>query len=175
MSGRSVTRSMVLIAWAGAACAGHTAPAGFLPDADAAGRHLFGGWVDVTFGDAAVRRSAKGELIAVGRDSLWVLTDGGVVPIPTGEVVEGQLAGYQADGLGGAVALGVLSTASNGWFLVLTAPMWLIGGGIAANSQSKQGLEDLPAMEWADLARFARFPQGVPESVDLSSLRPVRR
>jgi hypothetical protein len=86
-------------------------------------------------------RRLAGELIAASADSLWVMSEATVVVVPVTAVASGQLAGYDPESgqVGGAVALGAISTISNGAFLILTAPMWLIGGSIAANSQGKLG------------------------------------
>jgi hypothetical protein len=169
--------ALVLASWMGVACAGHSAPDGFLPNKVEAQNQAFGGWVDLTFLSEQADRNLAGELIAVTEDSLWVMDGSMVVAVPVTSVASGELAGYDSESgqVGGAVALGVISTISNGFFLVFTAPMWLIGGSMAANSQGKVGLDDLPPMRWADLAKFARFPQGIPASLDLRHLRPRTR
>jgi hypothetical protein len=159
------------------ACAGHSAPEGFLPNTVEAQGQAFGGWADLVLLSGQEDRRLAGELIAASADSLWVMSGATVVVVPVTAVASGQLAGYDPESgqVGGAVALGAISTISNGAFLILTAPMWLIGGSIAANSQGKLGLEDLPPMQWAELGRFARFPQGIPASLDRRTLRPRTR
>lgn len=177
MSGRWKCTVVLLASWFGMACAGHSAPPGFLPNKVEAQRQAFGGWVDLVFVGEPEDGNIAGELIAASADSLWVMSRSMVVVVPVEAVASGQLAGYDSESgqVGGATALGVISTIANGAFLVFTAPMWLIGGSIAANSQGKVGLEDLPPMQWAELGRFARFPQGVPDSLDLAELRPRTR
>ena len=168
---------MLLASWFGVACAGHKAPPGFLPNKVEAQRQAFGGWVDLMLVGEQEDGNVAGELIAATADSLWVMSGSMVVAVPVTAVASGQLAGYDSESgqVAGATALGAISTIANGAFLVFTAPMWLIGGGMAANSQGKVGLEDLPPMQWAELGKFARFPQGIPDSMDLGELRPRTR
>jgi len=71
--------------------------------------------------------------------------------------------------------LGLLSTVSNGWFLIVTGPMWLIGGSIAASGQRRVPIESVPTVRWTDVAAFARFPQGILPGVELNALQPVSR
>jgi hypothetical protein len=177
MSGRGTWTVLLLTLWVGVACARHSAPPDFLPNKVEVQEQSFGGWVDLVLRSEQEDRSVAGELIAATADSLWVMSGSTVVVVPVTSVASGQLAGYDSESgqVVGAVALGAISTISNGFFLVFTAPMWLIGGSIAANSQGKVGLEDLPPMQWAELARFARFPQGIPASLDLRELRPRAR
>jgi hypothetical protein len=157
-------------------CVRHTAPPDFLADPAEAQRTAFGGWADVSFRGAGGVEHASGELIAATSDSLWILSPPGHV-IPVADIVDGELVGYdaRAEQVGGAVALGVVSTISNGAFLIFTAPMWLIGGSVAARSQGQVAIDELPAARWEALAAFARFPQGMPEGIELADLRPVRR
>ena len=177
MSGNSRWLVALATVWFGAACATHSAPVGYLPTTVEAQKEAYGGWVDVRFrtGDGLDR--VAGELIAVTEDTLWVKDATGGAVIPTREVVDGQLTSY--DSRYGRAAtwtvLGVLSTASNGYFLIFTGPMWLIGGSFAASSQSRVPIDDIPPSEWADLAAFARFPQGMPPGVELQALRQIAR
>ncbi len=60
--------------------------------------------------------------------------------------------------------LGTLSTASHGYFLVISAPIWiLVSIPVAVSAADKTTLE-APA-ESVPLEQFARWPQGVPASV----------
>jgi len=160
-----------------AACATNHAPRGFLLDTREAQSQAVGGWIEVRSGSEPGAGEVMGELLAATADSLWIMTSARPVVLATAEVTSGRLVGYDAHygQLATATVLGVLSTISNGAFLVFTAPMWLIGGTLAAASQSRVSLEELPAARWTDLARFARYPQGIPASVDLEALRPLRR
>ena len=155
------------------ACAGNSAPAGFLPSPQAAQSQAWGGWIELQYTQGQSERFVAGELIAVSRDTVWVLGPSGGAVVPTASVRGGQLTGYsaQADKVAGAAFLGTLSTISNGWFLVFTAPLWIITGTVAAANQSHAPVRRVPPLAWSDLSALARFPQGLPVGVRLEALR----
>ncbi|HKE90058.1 MAG TPA: hypothetical protein VKB45_06960 [Gemmatimonadales bacterium] len=158
------------------ACAYNPAPGGFLPGPSEAGQDGYGAWIEV--GVPVAGRSdttITGELIAASADTLWILPDSGrVAAVPTRTVRNGQVARYrsEAGSVAGFTALGVVSTISNGAFLLLTAPAWLITGIVASSNESHAPLRHLPPRAWADLAADARFPQGLPPGIDLGEIRP---
>ncbi|HXF96506.1 MAG TPA: hypothetical protein VNI61_10450 [Gemmatimonadales bacterium] len=159
-----------------AACATNSAPPGFLPTPAQAETSAYGGWIELRTGNEDGSRRVEGELLAVSTDSVWILTEQGVVALATAAVREGKLTAYRS-GTGAVAswtALGTLSTISNGWFLVFTAPAWIITGVIAGHSESYAAQPSLDRFGWAGLAVFARFPPGLPRDVPLQSLRPRR-
>lgn len=158
----------------GTACVSNPAPRGILPSPDEAGRMAAGGWIEIVRSDRLGEPSLHGELLAVTDDTLYVATGGGGVAVPRSTVRGGRLFGYDAQvgAMAGAVALGTVSTISNGFFLIFTAPMWLIGGSIAARSQSMQPVRDASAPPSA-LRPWARFPAGLPPGFDLAGARPA--
>jgi hypothetical protein len=160
------------------ACASNTAPAHFLPAPVQSQRESFGGWIELEVTDSGTRQHrVEGELLAVSATDVWVLGDSGAVVVPTGMVKAGQLTGYRssAGAISGYSALGTLSTISNGVFLIFTAPMWIIGGSLAAGAESGQPVRKVPPLEWPQLDAWARFPQGMPEGLDPGILRPKPR
>jgi hypothetical protein len=173
MSPGSVARWLSLAtAVAGAGCARNSAPEGWLPKPAEAQTDAYGGWIELTYDETTDRR-AEGELIAVRADSVWLLGKDQALVIPTTAVKMGKLTAYAAQKgpLTTWAVLGTLSTISNGWFLIFTAPMWLIGGPFAVGSESRAPERKSPPLDWEDLAPFARFPQGMPEGIDLSTLK----
>jgi len=164
------SRSAWIVALLATACAGNTAPEGFLPTKVQAQTSAYGGWIELE----VARQGVEGELLAVTADSVWVLTAQGARVIPTASVKEGKLTGYQSQtgAISGFTALGVLSTASNGVVLILTAPLWIITGTVAGSHESRAPVSTVPEQRWQDLAVFARFPQGMPPGVALRSLKP---
>ena len=161
---------------AGAACAGSSAPKEWLPKPVEAQATAYGGWIELTHQSSAKPRLTEGELIAVSADSVWVLSDSQGVVIPTSAVGKGKLTVYaaQTGTLRAWTVLGALSTLSNGGFLIFTAPMWIIGGSIATGGESRAAERKHPPLTWTELAPFARFPQGMPEGVELTALRPKK-
>ena len=158
----------------GTACVSNPAPRGILPSPDEAGRMAVGGWIEIVRSDRLGEPSLQGELLAVTDDTLYVATAGGGVAVPRSTVRDGRLFGYdpQVGSMAGAVALGTVSTISHGYFLLFTAPMWLIGGSIAARSQSRQPVRDASGHPSA-LRPWARFPAGLPPGFDLAGARPA--
>ena len=157
------------------ACAGNTAPAGFLVPPRLAQTEAYGGWVELLVTGGA---RVDGELIAVTADSVWVLGTASVV-VPVASVRQGKLTTTNAEvgNVAGATGLGVVSTISNGILLVFTMPLWIIVGTAAGSSQSYAPERRVSPLHWAELNGFARFPQGLPDGVSLASLRakPRRR
>ena len=156
-------------------CAGNTAPAQFLPQPVESQSQSYGGWIEleVDTGGKRVHR-VEGELIAVSGNSVWVLHSGGGAVVPTAQVKKGKLTGYRsgAGSVAAYAALGTASTLSNGVLLIFTAPLWIITGTVAANSESQQAVRKTPPLKWPALSDWARFPQGMPAGVDLGSLTP---
>ena len=153
------------------ACAGNPAPEGFLPSRVEAQSSPYGGWMEL---ELANKQRVAGELLAVTPDSVWVLTAQGGRVIATRAVMNGKLTAYQsqAGAISGWTALGVLSTASNGVVLVITAPLWILTGTVAASNDSHDPVMHVPRPYWTQLAPFARFPQGMPAGA-LQSLKPL--
>ena len=162
------------VAIACVACASNTAPKGWLPTPTEAQSTAYGGWIELAY-DQPERR-ADGELIAVSAESVWVLTGSQGLVIPTAGVKKGKLTAYAAQkgGLSAWTVLGTISTLSNGGFLIFTAPMWMIGGSLAVGGESRAPERQHPPLAWVELAPFARFPQGLPQGVELTSLEPKK-
>lgn len=172
----SITRVVGVASLAlGLACAANPAPSGFLPSPSEAVRDVYGGWIEVTVAVGRHDSTVAGELIAVRADSVWILPEnGGVTALATTAVKRGRLAHYSsgAGAVSGFSALGTVTTISNGAFLIFTAPAWIITGVVAASNESRAPLRDVPPLGWADLAAYARFPQGLPPGIDLAEIRP---
>jgi hypothetical protein len=175
--GSAARRLSLSTAVACAGCAGNSAPQGWLPKPTEAQAASHGGWIELSYDDAKEKRRTDGELIAVSADSVWVLSGNGGLVLPTAAVKEGKLTAYAAEKGRFTLwtVLGTLSTISNGWFLVFTAPMWIIGGSLAVASETRAPERKSPPLTWAELAPFARFPQGFPEGMALTALeaKPV--
>ena len=68
--------------------------------------------------------------------------------------------------------LGTLSTGSHGFFLILSAPVWILTGTVAAVNQSRQPVLTYPRQGWAGWRAYARFPQGLPPGLARAALDP---
>jgi hypothetical protein len=166
-----------LLAFSMTACAANPAPLGWLPRAEQAQSRACGGWITLQSAKGATPPRASGELIAVSEDRIYVLTDSGLLDLPQASVTKATLAAYASGAgvLGGWAALGTISTLSHGAILVLTAPLWIIAGSVAAASESKVALHRHPPTPLVQLRPWARFPQGLPAGFGDPGRGPLAR
>ena len=151
-------------------CATTQAPKGWLNDPNDVPKDVYGGWVDVTSREGIL----SGELIAAGPDSVYV-ADAEFHSVAVSDVLRMRVTVYNS---GGAIAQGTLGgtllALSNGWIFLGTGPMWIIGGTIAAITRSYDPAYDFPSSDLKTFAMFARFPQGLPASIDRSLIKAKR-
>jgi hypothetical protein len=158
---------MVLAAWLGG-CATNPAPRAYRVSSDDYPRNPMGSWVQVS-GD---QFSRSGELIAVGDNGLFLtLGDRQARRIEHLTFVRfadaREIRVYAHDtgnGIAALTMLGVLSTLSHGFVLILSAPTWVLSGSVANAAAGYAGHYTYKNAEVARLMRFARFPQGLPPS-----------
>jgi hypothetical protein len=177
MCGPSRRVLAALLAASVAGCATNPAPKGWLPPAAKAQAQAYGGWISLTCKKAEAVTLVEGELIAVSDDRVYVLADSGLVDVPHESVVKATLAAYATgDGeLAGWSALGTVSTLSHGVYLVITAPIWIVAGIMAAGGESRAGLRRYPEKPLASFRLYARFPQGLPTGLEASALGRLDR
>ncbi len=168
-------------------CASSGAPPGYLRNAEQLQTATLGAWITISvrpgFEPALGEGRLAGELIAVAPDGLFVLLyepkrDGSreidparprrLVHVPRAAFGEARLAWLDTReaGLAAWTGVGVLATLSNGFFAIITAPLWILTGTGAAAVESRAGLLDYPAVSFVTLEKYARFPQGLPQGVD---------
>ncbi len=182
-----------------AGCKTTQAPTGYLPDPREMKTHPYGGWADVylkPMSEVKVPADSlpppmqtdmfnpdipySGELLAVDRDTLYIKTSQGLAKLPRQYIHNVDLQGYDS-GFSfyvGTTIIGVLTTVSHGWFLALSAPLWILFGTIAGSAQSNIPVYEYPDKNsWGELRLFARFPQGIPGEMthnELDSLFEVK-
>jgi hypothetical protein len=131
-----------------------------------------GGWITVEGNQPSNgnRRMmlAEGELIAVDESTIHVLTAGGLRSVRLEPGLRMRVVRYRSasSSLAWWAVAGGVSTLSHGGFLILTAPMWAIGGVIAATAESRAAI----ARDPVGARSFARFPQGLPPGLDPKTL-----
>lgn len=170
----SIARSLGMIGViACSGCASNTAPKNWLPKPQEAQSAAYGGWIELSYREGQGERSTDGELIAVTADSVWVLNESRGIVVPTASVKKGKLTAYAAEKgrMATWAVLGAVATLSNGAVLLLTAPMWIIGGSLATGAESRAPVRESPPLSWVALAPFARFPQGLPDGIELTALK----
>ena len=163
----------VILCLSFAHCASTRAPSGWLTDPKNVPVDPYGGWVSVESEVGLI----SGELIAVANDTMFA-ADTSLHAVSFSSIHSVRLAVYDPGTVAAAVVGGTILTVSNGVYLFLTAPMWIIGGSVAAAIQSRDPLLDYPDVPLRDFAIYARYPQGLPTGVDRTAIRmkpPGRR
>jgi hypothetical protein len=153
-----------------AGCYQSPAPPRWLPSPMEAQRDAFGSWIIVQAQPKTVPL-AQGELIAVSTDSIHVLSDGRLVSLARTTLCCAELIAYRMDVSELQIwsVLGLVSTVSHGFGLILTAPVWALAGTVATAAASYA--PRIVSTDAIVLRSFARFPQGFPPGFDRSTLR----
>ncbi len=171
MSGRSSVLNFLLlfVPLAFFSCAARYSPPGWLDSPEDVQTVAYGGWLHVK---TTAKTEISGELIAIGRDSIFVANET-LHAFALIDIESARLEAYGPDIalMGGWLVLGTLSSASNGWLCVFTGPMWILGGGTATILRSYEPILEYPDQELSSLLPFARFPQGLPPGIDRRSLK----
>ncbi len=150
-------------------CAARYSPPGWLDSPREIQTGPYGGWLHVK---TTAKTETSGELIAIGRDSIFVANET-LHAFALIDIESARLEAYGPDIalMGGWLVLGTLSSASNGWLCVFTGPMWILGGGTATILRSYEPILEYPDQELSSLLPFARFPQGLPTGIDRRSIK----
>jgi hypothetical protein len=167
---------LILPAVAAMGCASTTAPPGWLPIAEEAQSDVYGAWIEVACQDRSARGRVEGELIAAEPDSLFVLSDAGLVGVPVAAIAKAKLTAYDSKAklLSSGTFVGAVTTPSHGFFLIFSAPVWIIMGSASsvAVSRTPQITHSPKSPRIEDFRKFARFPQGLPPNLDREELEP---
>ena len=180
-------------------CASTTAPSGWLPYAEETTYDSRGGWIDLRLKDGkGIGNSLissfnndngnimiSGELIAIHEDTSFILMyDEYQKPTLTlvinHDIVAAKLGKYDYDGddLTLHTVYGTGSAVTHGWWGILSAPIWIITG-IAANRKfSKSSIITYHSRSHgslADLRIYARFPKGIPKSLNRKMIDKASR
>ncbi len=160
---RSMTLSLCL-----AACRSSSAPLEYRDRPRALASRVSGSWVEIRRVDGAYR---YGELLAAAGDTLFAIHRDTLHAIPRDSVYRVELTRYRPStgGLATWAALGALSTISHGFYLVLTAPTWIITGIVASTVESRRAIWH--TTDFKALAPWSRFPAGLPPQIERRQLR----
>lgn len=145
-----------------AGCVGNPAPARWLPTPIDAPTDVHGAWLEATVDRV---EPVRGELLAVGADTVYVLRlDGTVLRVEKSRITRARVARYdsQYGQTAGWAALGALGTLSHGFVLILSLPIWIITGSASAAADSRAPITDPLRKNWESVAAYARFPAGLP-------------
>jgi hypothetical protein len=136
----------------------------------------YGGWIVVTMRDG---EKAEGELIAADPSYVHVLafpmTGPRLVAVATLSITDAEVFAHESEGGFGVWGLiGALSTISHGYFAVISFPVWVLAAGLASVFESRTVISNLGDAGIAGLAKWARFPQGIPAGLDERALLTPR-
>jgi hypothetical protein len=164
-----------LLALCATGCAALHSPPRWLEKPSNLQTDAHGGWIYVK---TAERRTLEGELIALGPDSLYLAGDS-FHALARIEIESARLEAYDSGAwlMFGWTFVGTMTTGFHGFYLLATAPMWLVGGSIATIWRSYDPIIEYPDSEWNDLRPYARFPQGLPPGIDRGEIvmKPEKR
>jgi len=155
-------------------CASTSAPVGWLPTVTQAPDDAYGAWISAESTKDDHPYWVGGELIAVTSDSVFILTGNQLTGLSQASIKNAEITFYQPEPRGPLSSwtlVGALSTLSHGYFLVFTAPMWIIVGASSAGSVSRASIVRYPRRKWPELGNYARFPRGFPVGLDRGVLK----
>jgi len=114
----------------------------------------------------------SGELIAIAPSGVWVLSGGQLIHTPLERVAELEVHPYEVETYAVVTwgLLGTVSTISHGFFLIISAPVWLVTTSVVAAVHSRTAYEKYEGDNWPALAKWARFPQGLPPGLTATDL-----
>ncbi len=162
-------------------CSRSFAPDGWLPETEVYTTNLYGGWMTLlVISDSIPEKKEayeyKGEFLAVDSLNVYLLADSAYT-VKKDEVKDALLeldeknSGKYA--LWGAAFL--LTPVVNGIISIITAPIGIISGFGAASIESGRDRYQVSYPDeryWNEVSKFSRFPQGIPEGIELNRVRP---
>ena len=159
ISAVAVVLSVLAGALFGGGCVSNPIPDDKVLRIDQLGQSTHGLWVVVALrADTPV----EGELLAADRREI-IVAEHGVVHIPLSQVEKATVCVYPWSKAGAIWAsLGLASTASHGGYLIISAPIWLATALIAGTTEHNAPLIVYPDDPIEELAKYARFPIGLP-------------
>ncbi|EON77869.1 hypothetical protein ADIS_1788 [Lunatimonas lonarensis] len=163
---------MFLVCFLMMACTAVQAPKSKVPrlkDIEQDGR---GGWIIMHLAEESLE--VTGELLSVSDDEIVLLTGGGLFRYEQHTIDRARVVIYNTETakFGLWTALSSLATVTNGYFLLITAPLNLITGAVVTGTESKRdNYVDFPEDGWPVFRKFARFPQGMPEELQARDLK----
>ncbi len=146
------------------------------PSIERTERQGFGAFITIT---TLAGQEVSGELISVERSVVRVLRfgagTGALTWVATTDVKAATVYTYEPEGAYAAWTIfGVLSTVTHGFFLIISAPVWILTGSIAGSVESRHVILSYPEHGWGEIVIWSRFPQGLPPGLDEEALTTPR-
>jgi len=148
-----------------------TAPR-YLPKSDEIDINQYGSYINIK---RTAGTNIKGELIAVDVQNIFVLTKidhiRQTVIIPVREIKRFELRYAKPKHYGWTIPVYTLTTIGHSYGMLLTAPINLIVTiSVAASGATAFKYSD-KEMTYEKLKMFARYPQGIPSSIEISIIK----
>lgn len=164
------TRELVMLAALMSACVENPDPRH--PTIEKMERQGYGSFITIT---TLSGQQVSGELISVERSLIRVLRfgagTGALTWVASTDVKAADVYEYEAEGGFGAWGvLGTLTTITHGFFLFISAPVWIITSSVVAGAETRHVILSYPEVGWSEIVKWARFPQGLPPGVDEEAL-----
>jgi hypothetical protein len=176
MRGREYAAVLVLFACGVCGCASAPpTPKDWLPDPSEVPSSPWGGWIEITLIKPHDEVVIDGELLAIENQSVYVLRGDAIRSVPIDSVGEARVVYYDshAGEIAAGTVIGTVATISNGALLILTAPMWIVGGSVATNARAGEPILEASDDGWDGIVPYARFPQGLPPDFVPRAAPPV--
>jgi hypothetical protein len=122
----------------------------------------------------------SGEFIGLSEENVYVEVikfGKKLYAVPRDEVKTARIVVFYPNGIGYLglwTLLGVLSTLSHGWGLILSAPIWLLFGIPSMIGRSYEPVFSYSKKELDKMSIYARYPQGVPMEIRQKATRFTR-
>ncbi len=168
---QTVIFSVMVLLMAG--CISLPGPKNWVPSIEEVQQDVYGAWTILELTSESNNKPMEGELIAVQQGTLYLLLENTLLEIPINQINKAVLTSYDDRGIISMWAtLGFFSTLSHGAFLIFSAPIWLISGIVNSNAATTSGIHKFENNNLSNMKKYARFPQGIPEGLDIHSLKP---
>jgi hypothetical protein len=142
----------------------------YLPSSDKIDVNEYGSYIKIIRQSTA---NIDGELIAIDSNKIVVLSESEnkCLTVPITDVKQFKLLYAKPKHYGWSIPVYTLATIGHGLFLIFTAPISLIVTiSVTARGESAFKYSD-KNMTYEKLKMFARFPQGIPTSIDIASIK----
>jgi hypothetical protein len=166
--------SMIILLIAG--CAHSYAPHRWLPDTNQIQTEAYGGWLTIEYEPENNKTiEIRGEYITSDTSNVYIYYDSLHI-IPKGKITNAvlEIDDKNTSEYTGWTVLGSASTLSHGFYLIFTFPIWLATGISASSGESfrdRYSESDPNDKYWKQIQKFSRFPQGLPEKINLRDLK----
>lgn len=161
-------------------CATTYAPHDWLPKTEDIQKEAYGGWMTLFVKPDSLKNNDKylqynGEFISADTLNVYLLADSLYI-VNKVDVISSllELDRKNSTDYGLWTAGGCLLTITNGFYSIITAPIWLITGipvSVGESVRDRYETDNPNEAYWNDIQKFARFPQGIYD-IDLTSLKP---